>query len=96
MHSKPTNLCSKYSIFLSTLITLYLEHFSDSILSLISNQMCKLQVITFKLTANNSILNYQFNSVAQLCLILCNPMDCSTSGFLVHHQPPELAQTHVH
>ena len=27
---------------------------------------------------------------------LCDPMDCSTSGFLVHHQLPELAQTHVH
>ena len=29
------------------------------------------------------------------CLTLCNPMNCSTSGFLVHHQLPELAQTHV-
>ena len=28
--------------------------------------------------------------------ILCDPMDCSTLGFLVHHQLPELAQTHVH
>ena len=27
---------------------------------------------------------------------LCNPMDCSTPGFPVHHQLPELAQTHVH
>ena len=35
-------------------------------------------------------------SVAQLCLTLCDPMDCSTSGFLVHHQLPELSQTHVH
>ena len=26
----------------------------------------------------------------------CNPMDCSTPGFPVHHQLPELAQTHVH
>ena len=26
----------------------------------------------------------------------CNPMDCSTPGFHVHHQLPELAQTHVH
>ena len=34
-------------------------------------------------------------SVSQLCLILCYPMDCSTSGFPVHH-PPELAQIHVH
>ena len=23
-------------------------------------------------------------------------MDCSTPGFLVHHQLPELTQTHVH
>ena len=26
----------------------------------------------------------QFSSVAQLCLTLCDPMDCSTPGFLVH------------
>ena len=35
-------------------------------------------------------------SVAQLCPTLCDPMDCSTSGFPVYHQVPELAQTHVH
>ena len=38
----------------------------------------------------------QFRSVAQSCLTLCNPMDCSTPGFPVHHQLPELTQTHVH
>ena len=38
----------------------------------------------------------QFSSVAQLCLTLCNPMDCSTPGFPVHHQLPELAQTPVY
>ena len=27
---------------------------------------------------------------------LCNHMDCSTPGFPVHHQLPELAQIHVH
>ena len=27
---------------------------------------------------------------------LCDPMDCSTPGFPVHHQLPELTQTHVH
>ena len=26
----------------------------------------------------------------------CDPMDCSTPGFPVHHQLPELAQTHIH
>ena len=35
----------------------------------------------------------QFNSVAQSCLTLCDPMDSSTPGFPVHHQLPELAQT---
>ena len=37
-----------------------------------------------------------FSSVTQSCLILCNLMDCSTPGFSVHPQFPELAQTHVH
>ena len=37
----------------------------------------------------------QFSSVAQLCLTLCDPMDYNTPGFPVHHQLPELAQTHV-
>ena len=37
-----------------------------------------------------------FSSVAQLCLTLCDPMNCSTPGFPVHHQLLELSQTHVH
>ena len=37
-----------------------------------------------------------FRSVTQSCLTLCDPMDCSMPGFPVHHQLPELAQTHVH
>ena len=47
----------------------------------------------------DSILNIsilKFSSAAQLCLTLCKPMDCSTPGFPVHHQLPELVQTHVH
>ena len=40
--------------------------------------------------------NIQFSSVAQSCLTLCDPMDCSTPGFPVLHQLLELAQTHVH
>ena len=37
-----------------------------------------------------------FSSVAQSCLTLCDPMDCSASGSPVHHQFLELAQTHVY
>ena len=35
-------------------------------------------------------------SVAQSCLTLFNPVDCSTPGFTVLHCFPELAQIHVH
>ena len=38
----------------------------------------------------------QFSSVAQSCLTLYEPMDCSTPGFPVCHQLPEFAQTYVH
>ena len=38
----------------------------------------------------------QFSSVAQSCLILCDPMNRSTPGLPVHHQLPEFTQTHVH
>ena len=38
----------------------------------------------------------QFSLVAQLCLTLCDPMNSSTPGLLVHHQLLEFTQTHVH
>ena len=38
----------------------------------------------------------QFSSIPQLCLTLCDAVDCSMPGFPVHHQLPELAQTRVH
>ena len=37
----------------------------------------------------------QFSSVAQSCPTLCNHMNRSTPGLLVHHQLPEFTQTHV-
>ena len=43
------------------------------------------------------VIQSQFSSVQSLSHVrLCNPMDCSMSGFSVHHQLPEFAQTHVH
>ena len=38
----------------------------------------------------------QFSSVAQSCLTLCDPMNHSTKGLLVHDQLPEFTQTHIH
>ena len=48
------------------------------------------------LVSYDNLKHHQFSSVVQLCLTLCDPVDCSTPGFLVHHQLPELAQTCVH
>ena len=35
------------------------------------------------------------NKVTQSCPTYCDPVDCSTPGFSIHHRLPELAQTHV-
>ena len=51
-------------------------------------QMLMILTITFS--------SVQFSSVTRSYPTLCNSMDCSTSGFPVLHQLPELAQTHVH
>src|SRR5574341_883745 len=40
--------------------------------------------------------SFQFSSVTQSCLTLCDPMNHSTPGLPVHHQLPEFTQTHVH
>ena len=42
------------------------------------------------------IQSVQFSSVTQSCQTLCDPMNCSTPGLPVHHQLPELTQTHAH
>ena len=39
---------------------------------------------------------YLISSITQSCLTFWDPMDYGTPGFPVHHQLPELAQTHVH
>ena len=42
------------------------------------------------------LVSLQFSSVTQSCPALCDPMDCSTPGFPVHQQLPELTQSLVH
>ena len=55
---------------------------------------CSHEIKRHLLLGRKAITNLvQFSSVAQSCLTLCHPVDCSTPGFPVHHQLP---QTHVH
>ena len=53
-------------------------------------------MITITTMPNEILENSQFSLVAQSCLTLCDPMDCSTPGLPVHNQLPELTQTRVH
>ena len=61
------------------------------ILSMQWNSSCHRSVILFRFR-----FRFRFSSVAQSCLTLYDPMDCSTQGLPVHHQLPEFTQTHVH
>ena len=48
-------------------------------------------------TTNSTLVRaLQFFSVAQLCLTLCDLLDCSMPGFPVHDQLLEVTQTQVH
>ena len=43
-----------------------------------------------------AINDFQFSSVTQLCLTLCDPMNRSMPGLPVHHKLLEFTQTQVH
>ena len=49
-----------------------------------------------ELCSKHSPYGNQFISFVQLCMTVCNPRFCSTPGFLVHHQFPELDEIQVH
>ena len=55
-----------------------------------------IQMVNKNTTRCSASLVIQFRSVTQSYLPLCDPVDCSTPGFPVHHQFLEFVQTHVH
>ena len=70
---------------------------SDSVINIHVSILFQI-IFSFRLLHNikQSCGSLQFSSVTQPHPTLCNPMDYSTPGFPVHHQLPELTQTHVH
>ena len=52
------------------------------------------KVLIYLLYLKQDLIYSQFSSVAQSCLTLYDPVDCSTPGLPVHHQLLEF--THVH
>ena len=55
-----------------------------------------LGLVQWKFMRLNSKQHQNCCSVAQLCLTLCYPMDCSMPDFPILHHLLELVQTHVH
>ena len=49
-----------------------------------------------KHSINIGYYSSKFMYFSRSVMSLCDPVDCSTPGFPVHHQLLELAQTHVH
>ena len=80
------------------LLALFGKHSGVGVFSFLFMQ----QYLTVSLSAahlqfwGNQFSSVQFSSVTQSCPTLCDPVDCSTPGFPVHHQLLELTQTHVH
>ena len=69
--------------------------FVGKVMSLLLNMLSRLG-ITFLPRTLLFFKWHQIRSVAQSCLTLCDPMNCSMPGLPVHHQLPEFTQTHVH
>ena len=58
---------------------------------------CSHEIKTSLLLGRKAMTNLvQFSLVSQSCLTLCNPMNCSIPGLLLHYHLPESTQTHVH
>ena len=70
-------------------------HFTERLLNYPGTSSTEIYYSMSSLILRSS-LSVQFSLVDQLCLTLCNPIDCSTPGYPVHHKLLELAQTHVH
>ena len=69
----------------------FVSYICDSVLLLFFKGVWNLFIIPW----HHKINSIQFSSVAQTCPTLCDPMNLSTPGLPVHHQLPELTQTHV-
>ena len=70
------------------------KHFADGIKA--SHQWLKIKELSWIFWMDSVYLSDQIRSVTQSCPTLCDPMNRSTPGLLVHHQLPEFTQTHVH
>ena len=84
-----------------TLIPCWLEcKLTQPLWKTVRQVLTKLNIFYYAIQPSQSLILTQISwklcLVAQLCPTLCDPMDCSTPGFPIHHQLLEFTQTHVH
>ena len=95
-HGYPSNtsfyICSLLHL-VWILVTSHVDNYNRWFMALETLKLLLLQFI-LDFAARITCLK-PFSSIAQSSLTLCSPMDCSMSGFPVHHQLPEPIQTHV-
>ena len=63
-----------------------LQHPSSKASILWRSAFLIIQLSQVYMTTGKTISSVQFSSVAQLCLTLCDPVDCRMPGFPIHHQ----------
>ena len=85
----------KYLPFWSSL-DFQIPAYTWSLISTLIHLISSLEALNWILLLSFESISHQFSSVAQWCPNLCDPMDCNTPVFPVHHQLLELLQTHVH
>ena len=75
----------------------YFYYFSQKYIYLLCNIMLWYMYTSWNELSNyltySSLSSVQFISVTQLCLTLCNPMNCRMPGLPVHHQLPEFTDS---
>ena len=76
-----------------------LDYCKDNSLGSLNSKACGLPSQIFVFTEYSAVFKHslssvQFSSVAQSCPTLCDPVDCSMTGFPVGYRLPEFTQTH--
>ena len=94
-------LIMRFSFFIDKIPLWLLKHLLGKLISQVRDyQLCKIPLLFLNGTWHSgnpfSLLFDCCCSVAQSCLTLCDPVDCSTPSFPVLHYLPEIAQSYVH
>ena len=84
---------ASFSLKMKELGKMYYDDLPNSIYNL------KILFFVYQFLSCSKMFIYQFSSGQFSCSVMSDSlqlMACSTPGFQVHHQLPELSQTHVH